>query len=107
MVEVPSITVLVAIIFIDTSNITGTFEACCIKMVGLLNSLFKTYIFRGIGEVLMPFDHESGLKLLVSFFSQKLKDNDCRYSTFEKKGLAIVLAVIRFQLYQYGLISEF
>lgn len=81
------------------------------SIVRLLTNLFNTYIFLiffktnnsdwVIGEVL------SGLKLPVSFFSRKLKNNNCRYSTFEKECLAIVLAVIRFQLYQNGLISEF
>jgi len=54
----------------------------------------------GIGAILLQ--EEEGLKHPMAFASRKLLQRESQYSTIEKKCLAIVWAIQKFQNFLYG-----
>lgn len=56
----------------------------------------------GVGAVLLQEDLDSYILHPVAYHSAKLKPHQVHYSTIEKEGLALVMAVNRFQCYLQG-----
>ncbi len=55
----------------------------------------------GIGAVLLQVDSQ-GIEKPVAYYSKKLNRHQQRYSTIEKEGLALVLAIQHFEFYVAG-----
>lgn len=81
-------------------------DCLCTKPILQLPDLSKPFVLRtdasdtGLGAVLLQ-DHD-GMLCPVSYASKKLLDRECKYSTVEKEGLAIVFGMQKFKNYLYG-----